>query len=74
MDWKDRMDWKDGAPEDPNKLETKGRWMVSRDRESWRKILREIKALTGMCTEEDDDCFKSISSRLDRVLNLGLQL
>jgi hypothetical protein len=37
-----------GVLEDLRKLEVKSLWMVVKDRESWRKVLREAKAHIGL--------------------------
>ena len=37
-----------GVDEDLSKLGIKGRWMVARGRESWKKILRQAEAGTGL--------------------------
>jgi hypothetical protein len=38
----------DGVLEDLRKLGVKSWWLVARDRESWRKVLREDEAYIGL--------------------------
>jgi hypothetical protein len=38
----------DGVLEDLRKLGFKSWWMVAKDRESWRKVLQEAEAHTGL--------------------------
>jgi hypothetical protein len=40
--------WIDGMLEDLRKLGVKSWWMVAKDRGSWRKVLREAEAHTGL--------------------------
>jgi hypothetical protein len=43
-----RLRWKDGVEDDLRKLKVKNWWMVTKDRESWKKILREAEAHNGL--------------------------
>ena len=38
----------DGVLEDLRKLRIKGWWLVARDREAWKRILREAEAQIGL--------------------------
>jgi hypothetical protein len=43
-----RLRWKDGVEDDLRKLNFKNWWTVTKDRESWKKILREAEAHKGL--------------------------
>jgi hypothetical protein len=43
-----RLRWKDGVEDDLKKLNFKNWWMVAKDRESCKKILREAEAHKGL--------------------------
>jgi hypothetical protein len=43
-----KLRWMGGVLEDLRKLEVKSLWIVAKDRESWRKVLREAKAHIGL--------------------------
>jgi len=43
-----KLRWMDGVLEDLRKLGVKSWWMVAKDRESWRKVLREAEAHIGL--------------------------
>jgi hypothetical protein len=43
-----RLRWMDGVLEDLRKLGVKSWWMATKDRESWRKVLREAEAHIGL--------------------------
>jgi hypothetical protein len=42
------LQWKDGVEDDLRKLKVKNWWMVTKERDSWKKILREAKAHNGL--------------------------
>jgi hypothetical protein len=43
-----RLRWKDGVDDDLRKLKIKNWWTVAKDRESWKKILREAETHKGL--------------------------
>jgi hypothetical protein len=43
-----RLRWKNGVEDDLRKLKVKNWWTVAKDRESWKKFLREVKAHNGL--------------------------
>ena len=40
--------WIDGVLEDLSRLRVKGWWNVAKDRDAWRRILREAEAQSGL--------------------------
>ena len=55
----------------------KGVWMVARNRESWRKILREIKGQAGFSVD-DDDKYNKLNLftllNIDRLIDLVVSM
>jgi hypothetical protein len=43
-----RLRWMDGVEEDLTKMKVKKWWLAARNRESWRIILREAEAHSGV--------------------------
>ena len=43
-----RLGWMDGVLEDLWKLRIKGWWLVARDREAWKRVLREAGVQIGL--------------------------
>jgi hypothetical protein len=43
-----RLRWKDGVEDHLRKLNVKNWWTVAKDRELWKKILREAEAHKGL--------------------------